>query len=144
MASFGANPNIVRKDGHTPFTVAVMADNLPVVEAMGAHGADLKMTYNPADKLAHPVEPKAEGRRDQNALHIAAPAGATPVARLLAERGVPREARNDHGETPFDLANHQEIYRHKKQLEGPLGMGDPNAVRSTATSDAIRKARGSL
>jgi hypothetical protein len=121
-----------------------MADNLRVVQAMVAHGADLKMSYNPADKLADPVEPKAEARRNQNALHIAAAAGASNVAGFLAERGVSLDAKNDHGETPLQLAEHQEIYRYKKQLEGPLGMGDPNAVRSTATSDAIRKARGSL
>jgi ankyrin repeat protein len=140
MASFGANPNIRRKDGHTPFTVAVMANNLAAVKAMVAHGADLKMTYNPADKLADPVESKAEVRRNQSALHIAAAAGASQVASFLVERGVPLDVRNDHGETPLQLASDQEVYRYKKQKEGPLGMGDPNAVRSTATSDAIKKA----
>jgi ankyrin repeat protein len=140
LASYGANPNIVRKDGHTPFTVAVMADNLAAVKAMVAHGADLTMTYNPADKLADPVEPKAQIRRNQTALHIAAAAGASQVAGFLAEQGVSLDARNDRGETALQLANHQEVYRYKKQKEGPLGFGDPNAVRSTATSDAIRKA----
>jgi ankyrin repeat protein len=140
MASFGANPNIVRKDGHTPFTVAVMADNLAAVKSMVAHGADLRMTYNPGDKLADPVEPKAEIRRDQTALHIGAAAGATRVVAFLTQRGVPLDAKNDRGETPLQLANDQEVYRYKKQKEGPLGMGDPNAVRSTATSDVIRKA----
>ena len=140
MASFGANPNMVRKDGHTPFTVAIMADNLAAVRVMAAHGADLQMTYNPADKLADPVEPKAEVRRNQNALHIAAAAGVSQIAGFLAAHGVSPSAKNDHGETPLQLADDQEIFRYKVKKEGPLGMGDPNAVRSTATSDVIRKA----
>jgi ankyrin repeat protein len=140
MASFGANPNILRKDGHTPFTVAIMADNLAAVRAMVARGADLGMIYNPADKLADPVEPKAEVRLNQNALHIAAAAGASQVAEFLAEQGVSLQAKNDHGETPLQLANDQEIFRYKAQKEGPVGIGNANAVRSTATSDVIRKA----
>jgi ankyrin repeat protein len=140
MASFGANPNTVRKDGHTPFTVAITADNLEAVRVMAAHGADLQMTYNPADKLADPVEPKAEVRRNQNALHIAAAAGVSQIAEFLAGHGVSPNAKNDHGETPLQLADEQEIFRYKVKKEGPLGMGDPNAVRSTATSDVIRKA----
>jgi ankyrin repeat protein len=140
MASFGANPNIARKDGHTPFTVAIMADNLAAVRVMAAHGADLQMTYNPADKLADPVEPKAEVRRNQNALHIAAAAGASLAAGFLAEHGVSPRAKNDHGETPLQLANDQEVFRYKAQKEGPVGIGNPNVVRSTATSDAIREA----
>ena len=140
MASFGANPNMVRKDGHTPFTVSILADNLAAVRVMAAHGADLQMTYNPADKLADPVEPKSEVRRNQNALHIAAAAGVSQVAEFLAGHGVSPSAKNDHGETPLQLADEQEIFRYKVKKEGPLGMGDPHAVRSTATSDVIRKA----
>ena len=140
MAAFGGNPNVVRKDGHTPFTAAIMENNLPAVKAMAAHGADLQMIYNPADKLADPVEPKAEARHNQNALHIAAAAGASQVVGFLAAGGVSLTAENDHGETPLKLADDQEVYRYKKAREGPVGLGDPNAVRSTATSDAIRKA----
>jgi ankyrin repeat protein len=140
LASFGANPNLVRKDGHTPFTLAIVADNLAAVKAMVAHGADLAMIYNPADKIADPVEPKSEVRRNQNALHIAAAAGASRVAAFLAGHGVPLEAKNDHGEAPLQLAEDQEVFRYKAQKEGPVGLGNANAVRSTATSDVIRKA----
>src|SRR5262245_24103053 len=98
MASYGANPNVVRKDGHTPFTVAIMENKTAAVRAMTAHGTDLRMTYNTADKLADPVEPKAELRRNQNALHIAAAGGASQVVGFLAEQGVSLHAKNDHGE----------------------------------------------
>jgi hypothetical protein len=140
LAAFGANANVIRKDGHTPFTVAITQDDLPAVKAMAAHGADLQMTYNPADKLADPVESKAEVRRNQNALHIAAAAGASHVVDFLASSGVSLTAKNDHGETPLKLADNQEVYRYKKALEGPLGFGNANAVRSTAISDMLRKA----
>ena len=47
LAERGGNPNLVRKDGHTPFSVAVMAGNLAVVKEMVARGADLSSATIP-------------------------------------------------------------------------------------------------
>jgi ankyrin repeat protein len=57
MAERGANPNLVRKDGHTPFSVAVIAGDVDGVQELVAHGADLNRTYDPTEKIPDPVEP---------------------------------------------------------------------------------------
>ena len=90
LTAHGANPNLVRKDGHTPFSLAVMSNDLPVVRAMVAHGADLKMHYNPVDKVAgtDPLKADAYPRGNETILHIAAIPGANYVVEYLAQQGV--------------------------------------------------------
>ena len=39
LADKGGNPNLLRKDGHTPFSVAVLAGRRDVVKEMVARGA---------------------------------------------------------------------------------------------------------
>ena len=56
LADKGGNPNLLRKDGHTPFSVSVMAGNLDVVKEMVARGADSEVRYNPAHKIPDPVK----------------------------------------------------------------------------------------
>jgi ankyrin repeat protein len=150
MATHGANPNLTRKDGHTPFSLAVMSNDLPVVEAMAAHGADLSMRYNPADKVAGTDALKADAypRGGETILHIAAIPGANYVVEYLAKKGVPLDARNDHGQTALQLAEEQELFRYLHDKEGPHGVGPEgeNAgkviVRETQTSDAFKRAMG--
>ena len=142
MAAHGANPNQTRKDGHTPFTVAVMSNDLPVVQSLVNHGADLQMIYNPADKIADPVLSKAEARKNETILHMAAIAGANYVVGLLAKKGAPVTVKNDHGETPLDLADAQEQFRFAHDKEGALGIGLSNVKKETQTSDAIKRVLG--
>ena len=150
MAAHGANPNMLRKDGHTPFSLAVMTNDLPVVQAMVAHGADLAMRYSPADKIAGTDERKADAypRGNETILHIAAIPGANFVVEYLAGKGVPLDARNDHGQTPLELADEQEVFRFKHDKEGPHGIGleGENAgkviVRETQTTEAFKRAMG--
>lgn len=141
MMQHGANANLVRKDGHTPFSVAVMAGDLSAVQELAAHGADLNRRYNPTEKIPDPVEPITLSRQNQTIMHIAALGGSTAVIEYLHSKGVPLDLKNSTGETPLDLADHQERYR--EAIERQSAEGDEEklkkVVRSTALSDAIRK-----
>ena len=141
MVQRGGNPNLVRNDGHTPFSVAVMAGDLPAVQELVARGADLKRLYNPTEKIPDPVEPITLPRQNQTILHIAVLGGSTAVIEYLHSKGVPLDAKNSAGETPLDLADHQERYREAIERQG--AEGDPEklkkVVRQTVVSDAIRK-----
>src|SRR6185436_7608781 len=72
LADHGGNPNLNRKDGHTPFTIAVDANDLEATKEMVARGADLKRRYNLADMIPDRKEAKALPRREQTIMHIAA------------------------------------------------------------------------
>jgi ankyrin repeat protein len=141
MLKSGGNPNLVRKDGHTPFSVAVMAGDLPAVQELAARGADLSLRYNPTEKIPDPVEPITLPRQDQTILHIAALGGSPGVIEYLHSKGITLDAKNSAGETPLDLADHQERYREAIERQG--AEGDPEqlkkVVRRTVVSDAIRK-----
>jgi ankyrin repeat protein len=131
----------LRKDGHTPFSVAANSNSLPALKLMVAHGANLKMIYNPGDQLADTVEAKAEARKNETVLHIAGAAGATDVIEYLVAQGVPTDVVNDHGETALQTADNQEVLRWKLTKEGTVGKdGDPSAKRISETTDAFKKA----
>jgi len=144
MAAHGGNANQLRKDGHSPFTIAVMSNDLPVVQAMVTHGADVKMVFNPSDKIPDPVKSVAEIRGNETALHIAAISGANYVVPFLAAQGVPLSAKNDHGETAADLADAQERFRYAraKEAAGNMDGKGTEIVRETQTSDAFKKLVG--
>jgi ankyrin repeat protein len=139
LADRGANPNLLRKDGHTPFSVAVLSMDLPIVKEMVSRGADLTIRYSPTDHFADPVKPISLTRQNQTIMHIAAGAGATEVIGYLYSLGVGLDAKNSMGETPGDLADHQERYREARAREG--AEDDPKRVvkRDTSTTDAIQK-----
>ena len=139
LADKGGNPNLLRKDGHTPFSVSVMAANLDVVKEMVARGADLKLRYNPAHKIPDPEKAISLTRQEQTIMHIAALGGSLPVMEYLQSQGVPLDLKNSMGERPLDLADAQERYREAIQREG--ADGDPEklraVVRKTETTDGI-------
>jgi ankyrin repeat protein len=139
LADRGANPNLLRKDGHTPFSVAVLSTDLPIVEEMVARGADLTVLYNPTDHFADPVKPISLPRARQTIMHIAAGVGDPEVIRYLYSKGVPLDAKNSMGETPLDLADHQERYREARAREAAEDKPERVVVRNTATTDAIKK-----
>lgn len=143
LAARGADANRVRKDGHTPFTIAVINNDLPVVQQMVAAGADLKMRYSPIDEISDPVEANTQKRKNQSILHIAAISGSEWVVGYLAGEGAPVDARNDLGETPYDLADAQELYRFRKDSEGPVGGIEVKPEkRETQTTAALKAAMG--
>jgi ankyrin repeat protein len=135
----GANPNLLRKDGHTPFTVAVKSTDVAVVKEMVAHGADLNALYNPTDHFADPVKPISLPRGHQTVMHIAAGAAAAEVIEYLYSLGVTLNAKNSRGETPLDLADEQERYHEAAAREGAEDKPDRVVKRDTTTTDAIRK-----
>ncbi|MDQ6701524.1 MAG: ankyrin repeat domain-containing protein, partial [Acidobacteriota bacterium] len=135
----GANPNLLRKDGHTPFSVAVMSGNLPIVTELVTRGADLTVRYNPADHFADPVKPISLTRQNQSIMHIAAGAGAPAVIEYLHSKGVPLDLKNSMEETPLALADHQERYREARAREAAEDDPKRVIVRDTSTSDAIKK-----
>jgi ankyrin repeat protein len=135
----GANPNLLRKDGHTPFTVAVKSTDVAVVKEMVAHGADLHGRYNPTDHFADPVKPISLPRGNQTVMHVAAGAAAAEVIEYLYSLGVTLDARNSTGETPLDLADEQEGYHEAAAREGAEDKPDRVVTRDTTTTDAIKK-----
>ena len=141
LADWGADPNLARKDGHTSFSVAVVAGDLPVVEEMAARGADLSARYDPDDKLPDPNEAITLSRQGQTITHIAAASLAPDIIKSLYSKGAPLNWKNDQGETPLDLADHQERFR--EALARQRADGDPDrlraVVRPTETTDAIKE-----
>ena len=137
----GADPNLIRKDGHTALSVAVVAGDLTMVKELVELGADVSVRYDPHDKIPDPVEAVTLPRQGQTITHIAA-AGLSPgIIEYLYSRGAPIDLSNEQGETPLDLADHQE--RFKEALERQRAEGDAErleaVVRPTETTDAIRK-----
>jgi len=141
LADAGADPNLVRKDGHTPFSVAVVAGDLPIVKELVAYGADLSARYDPDDKIPDPVEAVTLSRQDQTVMHIAAARLSPGIVEYLHSKGAPIDWKNRQGETPLDLADHQERFQEALKRQG--AEGDPTrlakVVRPTETTDAIKK-----
>ena len=138
LADYHANPNLLRKDGHSPFSVAVLSTNVEIVKEMVARGANLHAIYNPTDHFADPVKPISLPRGNQTIMHIAAGAQAPEVIEYLYSLGVPLTAKNSMGETPLDLADERERFREAASHQD----GDHSArivKRDTATTDAIKK-----
>ncbi len=137
----GADPNLRRTDGHTPFSVAVVASDMAVVEELIAHGADLRARYDPHDRYPDPVKAVSLPRQGQTIVHIAAGNRSPDLIEYLHSKGAPIDWKNDQGETPLDLADHQE--RFQESLHRQNTDGDPErlskVVRPTETTDAIRK-----
>ena len=139
LADKGADPNRLRKDGHTPFSVAVLSTNVTIVKEMVARGADLKADYNPTDHFADPVKPISLPRGNQTIMHIAAGALAPEVIEYLHSQGVGLDAKNSMGETPLDLADHQERYHEARAREAAEDKPDRVVKRDTTTTDTIKK-----
>jgi ankyrin repeat protein len=141
LAVRGADANIVRDDGHTPFSLAVLNNDLPVVNVMVEHGADLQRRYDPLDDLSDPVLVQTQRRKQQSILHIAAVQGSEWVIDYLVANGASLDATNDLGETPLELADAQERYRVAKENEGQLGQPpSEKRERETQTTDAFKTA----
>jgi ankyrin repeat protein len=140
LAARGGNPNLLRKDGHTPFSVAVMAGDLEAVKELLQCGADIAMRYSPTEKIPDPVEPITLPRRDQSIMHIAVLGGSPDLVRYLYSKGAPLHLKNSANETPLQLADHQERYREAIERQGAEGDSEKlkSIVRRTTMTDAIK------
>jgi ankyrin repeat protein len=139
LADKGADPNLLRKDGHTPFSVAVLSTDVAIVKEMVARGANLSVRYSPTDHFADPLKPISLPRRDQTIMHIAAGAGAPEVIEYLFSIGAPLDGKNAEGESPLDLADHQERYREARAREAAEDRPDRTVKRDTTATDTIKK-----
>lgn len=141
LAAKGGNPNLLRKDGHTPFTVAVIAGDVPVVRQLVELGAEVKGRWSPQDKIPDPVEAITLARQQQSILHLAAIEGKPELLEYLASKGADLTAKNSMGETPWDLADKQERYREAIQRQGAEGDEEKlkKITRKTAGTDTLRK-----
>jgi ankyrin repeat protein len=141
LVDWGGDPNQLRDDGHSPFSVSVVAGTLPVVQQMVACGADLKAVYNPDDKIPDPYEAITLPRSRQTILHIAGASLDPEIVNYLASAGAPVDLENEQGETPLELADHQERFRESLARQNAEGDVEKIAAvkRSTDTTDAIRK-----
>jgi len=137
----GGNPNLIRKDGHTPFSVAVLAGDLPVVKELVARGANVKGRWSPQDKIPDPVEAITLARTDQTILHLAAIQGRPELLEYLHSQGAALDAKNGMGETPLELADKQERYREAIQRQG--AEDDPARLkaikRQTAGTEKLKQ-----
>jgi len=139
LCRHGANPNLVRKDGLSPFAVAVQADNLEIVKALVSGGADLRQRYNPSLLVPDPVEAIALRRANQTIMHVAALAHASKSIEYLYSLGVSLTEKNAYDETPLEMAEHQEIFEYVLAYEGTGAGGGVWRPREFATSDTIRR-----
>lgn len=141
LGSRGGNPNLLRKDGHTPFSVAVVAGDLAIVKELVAQGATVNGRWSPQDKIPDPVEAITLARQNQTILHIAAIGGKPELLEFLHAKGASLDAKNAQGETPLALADSQERYREAIQRQG--ADGDPEklkkVVRNTAGTDTLKR-----
>jgi cytohesin len=144
LAERGANPNLIRRDGHTPFSVSVIAGDLNVIREMLARGGDIRARWNPQDKIPDPVEPITLARQNQSILHLAAIAGKPEILEFLHANGAPLDARNSMDETPYDLADKQERYREAIQIQGADGDQEKirKVVRGTAGTSTLKRLAG--
>lgn len=141
LAAHGGNPNLLRKDGHTPFSVSVLAGDLAVVKQLAESGAEVKGRWSPHDKIPDPVEAITLARENQTALHLAAIEGKPELLTYLHSLGLPLDAKNSMDETPLDLADKQERYRYAIQVQGADGDAGKirQIVRKTGGTDCLKK-----
>ncbi len=141
LADSGGNPNLHRKDGHTPFSVAVLAADMAIVPEMVQRGAQVTARWSPRDKIPDPVEAITLARQNQTILHLAAIEGKPALLEFLHSKGAPLDAKNAQGETPLDLADSQERYREAIQRQNT--DGDPvllaKVTRKTLGTDTLKK-----
>jgi ankyrin repeat protein len=152
LLDHGGNPDLIREDGHSPLSLAVQVDSLPLVQLLASRGVNLGRTYTPADPIVESYRQDgttdAKPRGDQTLLHIAAAAGASSVVPFLASKGLSMDAKDSSGETPLMLAESQERYRFERdrrdadlhRREGVPDIRDPESITlANQTSQTIKR-----
>ena len=141
LARRGGNPNLVRKDGHTPFSVAVLTGEVAMARELVASGANVQARWSPQDKIPDPVEAITLARQNQAILHLAAIAGKPEMLEYLHSLGASLSATNAQGETPFDLADKQERYRDAIRRQGAEGDAEQlkKIVRQSVGTDTLKR-----
>ena len=141
LTAKGANPNQLRKDGHSPLSASVLAGDAPVVAALLAQGGDIKARWSPQDKIPDPVEAITLARANQTILHLAAVEGKPELLELLVAKGAPLSEKNSLDETPLELADKQERYREAIQRQGAENEPEKlsKITRKTQATTTLKK-----
>jgi ankyrin repeat protein len=142
LCGHGANPNVIRKDGLSPFAVAVQSDNVDVVKALVAAGANVRQRYNPYTLVPDPVEAIALRRQSQTIMHVAALAHSSKSIEYLFSLGVSLTDKNAQDETPLEVADNQEVFEYVLAYEGVGAGGGIWRPRDFTTSDTIKRLLG--
>jgi ankyrin repeat protein len=141
LTAKGANPNQLRKDGHSPLSASVLAGDVPVVAELLARGGEIKARWSPQDKIPDPVEAITLARANQTILHLAAIEGKPELIEFLATKGAPLNEKNSLDETPLELADKQERYREAIQRQGADGDQEKlsKITRKTQATTTLKK-----
>jgi ankyrin repeat protein len=141
LTAKGANPNQLRKDGHSPLSASVLAGDVPVVAELLARGGEIKARWSPQDKIPDPVEAITLARANQTILHLAAIEGKPELIEFLATKGAPLNEKNSLDETPLELADKQERYREAIQRQGADGDQEKlsKITRKTQATMTLKK-----
>ena len=141
LTAKGANPNQLRKDGHSPLSASVLAGDVPVVAELLARGGEIKARWSPQDKIPDPVEAITLARANQTILHLAAIEGKPELIEFLATKGAPLNEKNSLDETPLELADKQERYREAIQRQGADGDQEKlsKITRKTPGTTTLKK-----
>lgn len=91
LLQHGANPNARMRQGYTPLLAAAEQGHADTIEVLLSHGADLRATCTYGD----------------SALHRAVRRGHLTAAQTLLEHGISANQKS-HGETPLEIAQHDE------------------------------------
>ena len=142
LCRHGANPNVIRKDGLSPFALAVQSDNVDVAKALVAAGADVRQRYNPYALVPDPVEAIALRRQSQTIMHVAALAHSSKSIEYLFSLGVSLTDKNAQDETPLEAADNQEVFEYVLAYEGVGAGGGIWRPRDFTTSDTIKRLLG--
>jgi ankyrin repeat protein len=143
LLNHGADPNLKRNDGLTPFVLAVRSGNSDAVDAMLAHGADIDST-TPVDELIGacrnrdeqaaaeilgraPDTLKRMGRHPHELLVNAAAADRIADIQFMAQLGFDLGSLGENGATALHLASWRgqvEIVRLLLELGAPVNVRD--------------------
>jgi ankyrin repeat protein len=139
----GADPNIRRKDGQTPFVMAIRTGNTRLADAMRAHGAR-QDSVQPLDELAgacrtcdtrtahdllhrHPGILNSMQPEDFQVLVDAAAENRLEQVRFMTQLGIDLGGFGESGCTALHAASwegHTDVIQHLVEFHAPLNVGD--------------------
>lgn len=118
----GANPNAKGKQGVTPLFAASEQGHADTVEVLLTNGADIRATCTCGD----------------SALHRAVRRGHLAVVQTLLEAGIPVNQKS-HGETPLEIAQHDEDHELVALLQAHGGREFSEAKARRAEGIALQQ-----
>ncbi|MGC3973356.1 MAG: ankyrin repeat domain-containing protein [Nitrospira sp.] len=122
LLQHGANPNAMGKQGVTPLLATAEQGHVDTIEVLLANGTDIRATCTCGD----------------SALHRAVRRGHLAAAQTLLEAGIPVNQKT-HGETPLEIAQHDEDHEMIALLRAHGGGEFSDAKAKRAEGIAFQK-----